>query len=476
MTDNSPQRGESVPGVDERSRGLVVAHLAGDPEAFPEIARTFYPALFGHAYRHLRDQRAAEDAVQEALLRAYRALPRFNGDYRLGSWLHRILTHVCLDEGNRRQREADANRRWYARPEPTVDIEESAERAEATRRVVDALSRLPSNYREVLVLRDLMEMDYADVASRAGISEENARARVHRARAAMRRLVSVSTGVAIAFAAFVRRTGRASADIVHQTGPTLATMPPDAVASPFRAGLVVTSVATAAMAAAAVIPGGAPATPFPSVKGSSGAHGQRSAAGGGIQVATAAAAPSDDSSTSTSSSTTSSTTSTTIHGAGIGALVTTTTAKTGAPTTTSTTPPTTVPTPSIVFGSGQVTADHVDVQGSQPYTFAGPATLTMGGTTVNGTVSGTANLPGRMTMEFLGTTAKGQDVRLDVTANSTPGTAPTPDRQVYDFSGTITDSSSPPMTGASPSPVNGTFSMAAGGAASVSVEFTPPKN
>jgi hypothetical protein len=135
-----------------------------------------------------------------------------------------------------------------------------------------------------------------------------------------------------------------------------------------------------------------------------------------------------------------------------------------------------VPGPSIVFGPGQVTADHMTVQGSQPSDFAGPATLTMGGTTVNGTLSGTAYLPGAMTMEFLGKTSQGQDVRLYITATSTAGTAPSPGRQLYDFSGTVTDRSSPPITGATRSPVSGTLSIGSGGVATTYLDFTPSTN
>src|SRR5438309_11260976 len=98
--------------LDERD--LVLSHRSGDVDAFPEIVRIHYPALFGHALRKLNDRGAAEDAVQETFLRAYRALPGFGGEFRLAGWLHRILSNVCADEAGRRSRDASAFNRLAA--------------------------------------------------------------------------------------------------------------------------------------------------------------------------------------------------------------------------------------------------------------------------------------------------------------------------------------------------------------------------
>ena len=93
------------------AQALVRAHQAGDERAFEQIVRTQYQALYAHAYKRLSNHESAEDAVQDTLLRAYRALPNLDGDLRLQAWLHRILTNVCHDEGNRRMRQAPRRRR-----------------------------------------------------------------------------------------------------------------------------------------------------------------------------------------------------------------------------------------------------------------------------------------------------------------------------------------------------------------------------
>jgi RNA polymerase sigma-70 factor (ECF subfamily) len=236
----------------DRDRVLVAAHRAGDHEAFPTIVQDHFPSLMGHAVRRLHDQGAAEDAVQETLLRAYRGLATFNGDYRIGAWLHRILSNVCVDEFARRRREELANERWALEPHPTATpAEDVAANAEAVVEVARAIAGLPGNYREALVLRDIYELEYADVASQAGISEENARARVHRARAALRRIVDGSASIgAFVFGGF--RRGMRWIPRLGQHVSTSAATIGDAATAPSRVGYALTAVATTSAAVAAV--------------------------------------------------------------------------------------------------------------------------------------------------------------------------------------------------------------------------------
>ena len=81
--------------VDDRE--LVAAHRAGEKDAFDELVREHRMSLHNHARRKLNCDAGAEDAVQETFVRAYRALPNFNGQYRLGPWLPRIMSNVCID-------------------------------------------------------------------------------------------------------------------------------------------------------------------------------------------------------------------------------------------------------------------------------------------------------------------------------------------------------------------------------------------
>jgi RNA polymerase sigma-70 factor (ECF subfamily) len=204
-------------------RRLVKSHQAGDPAAFPQIFKDYYESLLIHARRRLGSNSAAEDAVQETFLRAFRALLRFNGRYRVGAWLHRILENVCADEGNRRRNETETLGRWVAGSssrEGEGDNEE--DHVIARREVVQALEGLPDSYREALILRELAGLSYREMAAAIGVSEENARARVHRARRAIRKILGGTAGLAVALLGFFRRTERAIAhpakDAVESAG------------------------------------------------------------------------------------------------------------------------------------------------------------------------------------------------------------------------------------------------------------------
>jgi len=256
----------------DRERYLVLAHQAGDPFAFTEIVKDHYSSMFGHALRRLGDRRAAEDAVQDALLRAYKGLDGFSGEYKLQAWLHRIVDNVCADIGSRRQRDArlaDHYGLYAETASPPADEDLRDDHAVQTVRA--AVAALPDTYREALVLRDVMDMEYADVAEQIGITEQNARARVSRARAALRKLVAPSLPVWVLIARSWRRgtagttriaakltgqlssaAGQATATASQMTAAA-ATAPPDVVSAPVRFAPAIGTLAVTAVAAVASV-------------------------------------------------------------------------------------------------------------------------------------------------------------------------------------------------------------------------------
>ena len=189
---------------------LVRAHQAGDEHAFGQIVRSQHRALYAHAYSRLGSHEAAEDAVQDTLLRAYRALPSFDGDLRLRAWLHRILTNVCHDESNRRRRQIGLIDKLESLPvELAPDPIEEAVLHDTVRVMNEALAELPESYREALVLRYVDGLSFREVADVAGISEENARARVHRGRLALHKVLSRMAVMLAFLIPGMRRSGKA---------------------------------------------------------------------------------------------------------------------------------------------------------------------------------------------------------------------------------------------------------------------------
>ena len=156
---------------------LVAAHKAGDSEAFDELVSEHRAPLLAQARRKLFSDEAAEDALQETLIRAYRALPRFNGEYKLGPWLHRIMGNVCIDEINRRRRDGERFEKAAAQPSARTSapgVEEELGLDIDDTNLTAALDDLPESYREALELRFIDELEYKEVASTVGVSEENA--------------------------------------------------------------------------------------------------------------------------------------------------------------------------------------------------------------------------------------------------------------------------------------------------------------
>ncbi|MYA27178.1 MAG: sigma-70 family RNA polymerase sigma factor [Acidimicrobiales bacterium] len=203
-------------------RDLVLAYQAGDDEAFAELVREYRPQLLGHARRKLGCPEAAEDAVQEALVRALRAMPRFNGNYLVGPWLHRILSNVCSDEGNRLRREGEKTERFASNDRalnPPSSIEDELGLDLDDSELADAVDNLSEQYREALMLRFVEELSYEEVAAAAGVSEENARARVSRARNAVRAALKLAAAAPVALIGLLRRGERAAAAVTSQSSP-----------------------------------------------------------------------------------------------------------------------------------------------------------------------------------------------------------------------------------------------------------------
>ena len=172
-----------------RDRSLVLAHRGGDSAAFTAIVHAHHAGLLRQARRQLGDACDAEDAVQETLLRAYRGLGRFgtSGDWRLGAWLSRIMTNVCIDQRTRRQASTTLAARMHHEERAGADAGELASDPVALAAVREAMAQLPSSQRRAFVLRAVDDLSYRAIAEQLGISEENARARVQRARTALRR-------------------------------------------------------------------------------------------------------------------------------------------------------------------------------------------------------------------------------------------------------------------------------------------------
>jgi RNA polymerase sigma-70 factor (ECF subfamily) len=174
----------------------------GDAEAFAELVRATGGRLLAVARRMLGNEEEARDALQDGFLAAHRALPGFRGTARVSTWLHRIVVNACLMKLRSRRRHPEAaiedllprfdaeGRRVEAQLVTRPVAERALESAQTLAWIRRAAERLPLLYREVFVLRDVEELDTAEVADLLGVSDAVVKIRLHRARQALRTLLA----------------------------------------------------------------------------------------------------------------------------------------------------------------------------------------------------------------------------------------------------------------------------------------------
>ena len=167
-------------------RDLVEQAQRGDREAFAILARTRGDRLYGIARRILRDVTLAEDAVQQALVIAWRELPRLRDPDRFDAWFQRLLVHACYSEARRK-------RAWISTirelpidgPAAPDELASLADRDEVER----GFRRLPPEQRAILVLHHYLGLGLNEIGEVLDIPAGTARSRLHYAHRAMRALL-----------------------------------------------------------------------------------------------------------------------------------------------------------------------------------------------------------------------------------------------------------------------------------------------
>ena len=183
-----------------RDATLIARILAGDRELFHELVRPYEKSLYFSALSLLRRPEEAEDAVQEALMKAYRALPSFRSEAKFSTWLativlneargrlrhERVLTFTSVDETPEDGEDFTPAVIADWREVPL----ESLERKEVREMIQQAISALPEIYREVFLLRDVQELNIAETAATLGIGEGLVKVRLLRARLMMQKFLA----------------------------------------------------------------------------------------------------------------------------------------------------------------------------------------------------------------------------------------------------------------------------------------------
>ncbi|HSJ70879.1 MAG TPA: sigma-70 family RNA polymerase sigma factor [Acidimicrobiia bacterium] len=171
-----------------RPDDLVERARAGDRDAFGELVRIHQHEVFTLAVRLVHDRDLAADVTQDAFVRAWRAMPKFRGDAKFSTWLHRITVNTAWTHRTRRNRvRLDPLESLAAEPESaSLDPIRAGESAILAPTIADALASLSSSVRAVVVLKDIYDWSHAEIADHLDITVTAAKVRLHRGRKELR--------------------------------------------------------------------------------------------------------------------------------------------------------------------------------------------------------------------------------------------------------------------------------------------------
>jgi RNA polymerase sigma-70 factor (ECF subfamily) len=181
----------------------------GDHEAFRVLVERYQGRAYGLALRVMRNEEQAKDVVQDAFLKAYRSLDRFEGRSGFYTWFYRVVMNLCIDA--KRRQPAGRLVEWdegHALQTPVgtgLDAVDPArqqasspagdlERAELRETIQRAIEQLPDEARQTLVLREIDGLSYSEIAETLGIPKGTVMSRLHHARRRMRVLLAEQAG------------------------------------------------------------------------------------------------------------------------------------------------------------------------------------------------------------------------------------------------------------------------------------------
>jgi RNA polymerase sigma-70 factor (ECF subfamily) len=176
---------------------LTAKILRGDIPAFEELINRYKISVFTIVYRMTGQYQEAEDISQEVFLTVYQKLSQFDSQKRFAPWIHRIAVNTCISALRKKNRITLINydESLLSRNEPTDPSEYgnpliAVERRELQAEIKAALSELPANYQAVLVLRYQLDLNNQEIADTLGVNKENIEVKIHRARNALRKILT----------------------------------------------------------------------------------------------------------------------------------------------------------------------------------------------------------------------------------------------------------------------------------------------
>ena len=175
----------------DEEKGYIERVLAGDESAYEPLVTENQTKVYRLALRILKNEADAEDAAQEAFLKAYTSLADLRGDSRFSVWLYRLTNNICIDMLRKSKRavivslqteDDDGEETELAIPDERYSPERLAERAADRDAVRTALAALPDDCREILALRESAGLSYDEIAAALSLEVGTVKSRLNRAR------------------------------------------------------------------------------------------------------------------------------------------------------------------------------------------------------------------------------------------------------------------------------------------------------
>ena len=195
--ESTAAEGVSVPFSELSDHDLIEATRSGDEAAFAEIVSRYKGPLVNFIYRMLGDYDESVDLTQEAFVRVYFAIERYHSEYAFSTYIYRIASNLAISEIRKRKRRKllsltglfQAERESeevYQPPDTAAGPEDSTVSAELRETIDRAIDSLPDKYKAPIILREIEEMSYEQVAEVLGLGLGTTKSRISRARGILR--------------------------------------------------------------------------------------------------------------------------------------------------------------------------------------------------------------------------------------------------------------------------------------------------
>ena len=180
--------------MDRQEQNWIAAAQTGDQDAFEQLVRLYEKRVYALTSRMCRNPADAEEAAQEAFLAAWQGLPFFRGDASFSTWLYRLASNACVDVLRREVRHQaaaslDDEDSAIDLPDGSLSPHDEAERSELRQQIEDGLAALPPDYRQVLILRELHQRSYDEIADILSLDLGTVKSRINRGRKRLRKIL-----------------------------------------------------------------------------------------------------------------------------------------------------------------------------------------------------------------------------------------------------------------------------------------------